>query len=293
MRTAVTIVAAACMISAAIPVRAGQNVDPDHSTSWAPNLGWVHWRPAPEVGASIGRYFCSGYLYAQNAGWIHLGNGLPADGRAYLNNNASDYGINVDPFGNLRGLAYAPNIGWITFEDTGAARLDFVTGELSGHAYAANTGWITLAGTTGPVRILQFSPSPDVDQDGLPDPWELSYTDNLAELSGASDTDHDSASDYAEFQAGTNPFDSTDRLIIVRIELLPGSGSAELTWTRRPDRVYRIERSQSLGASGDWREIDATSNPDDDLSASASIPTDPESARQYYRIAAIPLLAEP
>src|SRR6266702_4816696 len=70
------------------------------------NLGWMDWRANTANGAVIGEYVCSGYIYAANVGWIHLGSGAPANGIRYQNNSPSDYGVNHDGLGNLRGCAY-------------------------------------------------------------------------------------------------------------------------------------------------------------------------------------------
>src|SRR6266704_1396218 len=76
------------------------------------NLGWTDWRADTANGAVIGEYVCSGYIYAANVGWIHLGSGAPANGIRYQNNSPSDYGVNHDGLGNLSGYAYGANIGW-------------------------------------------------------------------------------------------------------------------------------------------------------------------------------------
>src|ERR1044071_159720 len=79
--------------------------------SYGANLGWMDWRGDTNNGAVIGEYVCSGYLYAANVGWIHLGSNAPANGIQYQNKSATDYGVNHDGLGNLRGLAYGANIG--------------------------------------------------------------------------------------------------------------------------------------------------------------------------------------
>jgi hypothetical protein len=55
-------------------------------------------------GAVIGAYVCSGYIYSANVGWINLGSGSPANGIQYQNDSATDFGVNQDGLGNLRGL---------------------------------------------------------------------------------------------------------------------------------------------------------------------------------------------
>src|SRR5690242_7946637 len=113
-------------ILATLAGRADSNIDPNHSTSWAANIGWLNWNGAS--GAEIGEYVCSGFVYSPNVGWISLGSGQPANGIRYQNNSATDYGVNCDTAGNLRGYAYGANIGWIAFEDKGAPHIDSSSG---------------------------------------------------------------------------------------------------------------------------------------------------------------------
>lgn len=286
------LVAWLALTGAPFQAAANSNVDPDQAISWAPNLGWIHWRPTADSGASVGRYIASGHIYAQNFGWIHLGDGTPANGVKYSNTSAEDYGVNVDAAGRLRGFAYSGNIGWIAFEDLGAPRVDFVTGAVSGSIHAANAGWITLDGPSEPIRILHFSPAPDIDQDGLPDPWELTHAGNLSELSGDADTDLDGASDRDEFHADTDPLDPNDRLAIVRFELSTEDGSVSLEWRTRPNRVYQIETTGSLGPTSAWVPVMADIEFTGASTAFARLDTDPESAHQYFQIKAVPLLVE-
>ena len=87
--------------------------------AYGANLGWLDWRGDTNPGAAVGEYVCSGFLYAGNVGWIHLGNGNPSDGLRYQNLSTNDFGVNHDGLGNLRGFAYGANIGWINFENLG------------------------------------------------------------------------------------------------------------------------------------------------------------------------------
>src|SRR5262249_13296061 len=98
---------------------ASSNVSPDRSEAWSANAGWMNWRPELIDGVQVCRFICLGYIYSANLGWISLGNGLPENGIQYRNTSASDFGVNVDRTGNLRGLAYGANVGWINFEDSG------------------------------------------------------------------------------------------------------------------------------------------------------------------------------
>jgi len=107
------------------------------------------------------------YAYAANVGWLDLGNGAPANQIQYQNNSAADFGVNQDGLGNLRGYACGANIGWISFENTGAAKVDLLTGRFTGSAWSANCGWISLSNALAYVQtdtIQKGALAPD----GLP-----------------------------------------------------------------------------------------------------------------------------
>jgi hypothetical protein len=134
---------------AATSVRANTTIDPVNRYAWGANIGWIDWHANGANGAVIGQNFCSGYIYSANCGWINLGSGSPANGVSYQNNSGSDFGVNVDNSGNLRGYAWGANIGWINFEDTGAPAVNLATGQFSGYAWSANCGWINLSSGYG------------------------------------------------------------------------------------------------------------------------------------------------
>src|SRR6185295_16893447 len=120
------------LIGLIVTVHAASTINPANKFSYGANIGWLDWRGDTNSGAVIGEYVCSGYIWSANVGWIHLGSNAPANGIQYQNNSATDFGVNHDGIGNLRGLAYGANIGWINFENTGAPKVDLKTGTLSG-----------------------------------------------------------------------------------------------------------------------------------------------------------------
>jgi hypothetical protein len=271
-------------LASAPQLLAEANVHPDYSHSWGANIGWVNWRPDPIRGADFGQFICAGYIYSANTGWINLGQGTPANGIRYQNDSASDFGVNMDFMGNLRGLAYGANIGWINFEDKGAPRVDLRTGTLHGHVYSANTGWITLENSTYPLRVDSISSGSDSDRDGIPDAWERLHAGNLATFSATSDTDQDGHSDLEEYMAGTDPLDPLDSLRITHFSAAPG-GQARISWSSKIDRHYRVEVRTDLGAGKTW--IDSglgLQSPDGALTSrdiSAATP------HTFYRIKAV------
>jgi len=137
--------ASACLLQLLSSVHAATTIDPVNQYAYGANIGWINWRGDADHGAVVGSSVCSGYIYSANVGWINLGTGTPTNGLQYQNRSASDFGVNTDAQGNLRGFAYGANIGWINFEANGAPKVDLATGNLSGYIYSANCGWISLS----------------------------------------------------------------------------------------------------------------------------------------------------
>lgn len=136
----------AALLGGASALHAVSTIDPAHPHAYGANVGWLDARGGGPHGAAIGRYYCTGYVWSANGGWIGLGSGRPANGYRYANNSAADWGVNHDGEGRLSGCGYGANIGWVTFEqDYGRPRLDLRSGVLSGSAWGANVGWIQFS----------------------------------------------------------------------------------------------------------------------------------------------------
>ena len=245
---------------------AASNIDSavDNSHAYGGNIGWLNARGDVTNGAVIGEFTCSGYLYSANCGWIHLGNGAPANGIRYQNNSATDFGVNTDQYfangavyeAKLRGYAYGANIGWVNFEAGGDPRVNLATGKLLGYAWGANVGWIALSETGVTVVATSIAPGADTDADGIPDNWERFYTGgtDLTPLTATGDRDGDGIRDRDEYAADTNPFNPNDRLQITalvppRVIFVGGPLFTDLTWTSKPSRKYDIEISPDLVAA--------------------------------------------
>jgi hypothetical protein len=133
--------------------------------SWAENIGWMNWRDAGSPTASNGGsqgvklstsgQFLSGFIWAENTGYINVGDGTPANGLAYSNPTSGsiaglpDFGVNINPAtGELSGFAWGENIGWINFSMTSLAPAQRarMTSEdrLVGYAWGENVGWISF-----------------------------------------------------------------------------------------------------------------------------------------------------
>ncbi len=281
-----------------VEVEITTTIDAWDCLAWGENIGWTNWRwdtGLPGGGATVGRSYCSGYIYGENVGWIQLGTGVPANGIQYGNDDAIDYGVNHDGAGGLSGLAWGENVGWVRFDRDGSAppRIDYSTGRLSGYVYGENIGWIDLgSGGTNFVRTTSLASGPDADFDMIADAWELEQAANaglgadLNHLSHAADADHDGWSDYKEYVADSDPFDSTDQLRIfafdVVFEAQPGINLVTLGWSSSPRRLYDVWSSVDL-TSFDRRASDVP--PDSGTTTTLDF-TDGSASRNFWRVGA-------
>jgi hypothetical protein len=149
----------------AVTGQAQSHIDPTNNVSWGANIGWANWRGDVTNGVRIGQSVLADFVWLANAGWLDLGDGGPDNGINYANNSATDYGVNLDGQGNLRGFAYGANIGWVNFETNGAPRINTTNGVFSGYAYGANVGWISMEGIVSSNANAIVYPPGDVNGD--------------------------------------------------------------------------------------------------------------------------------
>jgi len=228
------------------------NLCPEKKGRWAysANTGWLNgiWStdaPGGDKGVRVSHYHLGGHAWSGNFGWLDLGNCKPKNEIQY-SNIGSDFGVNLDmATGNLSGFAYGGNIGWVAFDQGGKPRLDLITGCMEGYAWSPNCGWINLAPRKGSIgwKIKHFVPSPDQDNDKLPDPWELQRSGNLTSLSGQHDSDGDCRSDWAEYVSGTDPNDPSSFLAL---GLVQTAGGFDLSWSGQPGRFFTLFSSEDL-----------------------------------------------
>jgi len=271
-------------------LRAESNIDPGHAVISSDWIGQLNWLPGNDHGASINQYYCSGYIYGAQIGFISLGTGVPADKFHYKNNSASDFGVNVLPGGALRGYAYGANIGWINFEGTGNPNIDWATGRLQGKLWSANTGWISLNDGAQYVSLAFLPEALDSDGDGLPDAWEIDHAGDLTSLSGNEDSDGDGQTDLDEYLAGTDPLDPKDFLGPVKLIVSADTAAQTLQWPTKKNYTYLVESRRSFGASSNWTVVEGSQVVGTGSTVSFSLPKS-SGAYLFYRIRAFPPLS--
>ena len=232
-------------------LQASTTINTVHRDAYGANIGWLNARGNVADGAVIGRYYCTGFVWSANCGWIGLGN-TPANGWEYSNATATDWGVNHDGLGNLSGYAYGANIGWVLFEQTyGQPKVDLLTGNLSGSVWGANVGWISLSNSSAFVRTDFLDDGPDTDGDGIPDAYEYKVAGDLTTLGPAPDDwDADGSPDVSEYLADTNPFDDSSFFAIT--DLVRTAPTNFVTWTVQPTRHYVLEQNTVLTNTAAW-----------------------------------------
>ena len=264
-------------------VFAATTIDAANKYAYGANIGWMNWYADGANGAVIGAYVCSGYIYSANVGWINLGSGSPANGIRYQNNAANDFGVNQDGLGNLGGYAYGANIGWINFENTGAPKVNMITGQMSGYAWSANCGWISLSNAVAYVQTDTISPGA-VAPDGLPIAWLL-INFGTTNVNANADPTGKGMTIGQDYLAGTDPNNANSVLRITAEGFAPGGTSAALTWNSVATRYYYIQKTLSLG-SPVWTDSGLGLITPDGASTARTF-SDANAPMRFYRVQAV------
>jgi hypothetical protein len=148
-----------CLISLSAQAAVSGNVSSVDKQAWSENAGWTNWMPT-HGGVTVFASHLSGYVWAENIGYIKLGH---ANGGPYLNTTAANWGVNRDVNGNLSGFGWSENAGWINFNPSHhQVVINSVTDTFSGYAWSENIGWIHFENAAPAYRVAVGMDNPPV-----------------------------------------------------------------------------------------------------------------------------------
>lgn len=110
-----------------------------------------------------------------------------------------------------------------------------------------------VAGAENLIRGQIYFFLPDIDNDALPDSWEISHFGRITGVGPDDDPDGDGYSNAAEFRAGTSPLDGTS---VLRIALLPPAAGTDwsLVFSAIGGRRYQPQYRDDLSTSS-WMNL--------------------------------------
>ena len=124
-----------------------ENIDPEDDGSqyaYGENVGWLNLEPGGDggQGVEVGDFALTGYMWAENTGWVSLScENTASCGTVY-------YGVANDGYGNLSGYAWAENLGWLSFSCRENAMIHYV-GYTVANGRASTRGTSTGRSTLG------------------------------------------------------------------------------------------------------------------------------------------------
>lgn len=137
---------------------------------------------------------------------------------------------------------YTDAAPWPTAADGGGSSLERMDATLYPNE---PTNWSANAtpspGSTGFTVV-----SADSDEDGMPDEWEILYFGSISAVNGGPDEDwdHDGATNYNEWYAGTIPTDIDSVFKFTRVQL--NTSDSVLSWKSVAGKYYSLWHSTNL-----------------------------------------------
>ncbi len=89
-------------------------------------------------------------------------------------------------------------------------------------------------------------PTPDANNNGIPDAWEMEHFGSLGVINDSSDWDQDGQPDRAEYWSGTHPKNAQSHLRATQVMQAPGPGGFVVRWFSVSNKVYELHRATDL-----------------------------------------------
>ena len=213
------------------------------------------------------------------------------------NGSAVPFELSPDVAAKAQDLHPAPSgYMWVGFQSlemfggsSGASLLGVYSSRVAfGTANPATTAGASWFGSDAPVgsghpsgeiyQAFAAGSPPDLDDDDIPDTWEIIYglNPNLAS-DAVLDLDGDGTSNRLEYLAGTNP---TDFSSVLKLEIVSASSeSVHLQFDAAPGKTYVIEESSGLSTWETTQFLQSATVPH-----TADVVRSYPPARKFYRV---------
>lgn len=152
------------------------------------------------------------------------------------------------------------------------------------HASGSPNGLAAFRSRVGTGLVTSSDRSASSMSDGIPDSWRLRYFGTAYNLlsHANSDADGDSAKNWQEFKAGTNPNDAAS---LLKLKSAKGQAqSVTVQWPSVLNKQYVIERAPSIYSSA-WTSVSTNNGTGWDMEYQE---TAPGAGAHFYRVRLLP-----
>ena len=135
-------------------------------------------------------------------------------------------------------------------------------------------------GDLGVRFITPYQEGADVDNDHLPDEWEVIHFGHWRDVHPANDYDGDGFTELQEFSRNTDPTRIDPPLFISNQIRTPSTGEFLITWQSETGRIYALQRSSTIAPPA-WTTVRSNIHGEGNQTTS---PISPTAFQTYYRV---------